>query len=147
LGDRIGAMGDSAIYIDLRTIGSNGSIYSDAQRSLPERATRLLTDVLEALEMELTRIALVGIDNGGNAEQITLRLDDFSGSLGTVEVRGNVAEERSGAHAGETSRNASITFQRDPKLAIGATDKRSASQSFRVKRAGEQVASIDFGTL
>jgi len=41
LGDSISANGDAAIYIDLRTIGSNGSIYSDTQRSLPERATRL----------------------------------------------------------------------------------------------------------
>jgi Cdc6-like AAA superfamily ATPase len=61
LGDTIAASGDAAIYIDLRTIGSNGSIYSDLQRSLPERATRLLTDVLEALEMELTRIAVATI--------------------------------------------------------------------------------------
>jgi len=52
LGDSISANGDAAIYIDLRTIGSNGSIYSDAQRSLPERATRLLTDVLEAIHFK-----------------------------------------------------------------------------------------------
>ena len=147
LGDSITASGDAAIYIDLRTIGSNGSIYSDVQRSLPERATRLLTDVLEALEMELTRIALFSIDDNGDAEQITLRLDDFGRSLRTVEVRGNVEEERSNAQNSEASRNASVALQKDPQLTIGATEKIMANQSFRVKRAGEQVASIDFGTL
>lgn len=147
LGDSISANGDAAIYIDLRTVGSNGSIYSDAQRSLPERATRLLADVLEALEMELTRIALYSIDDNGDAEQITLRLDDFGKSLRTVEVRGNVEEESSSAQSGETSSNASAALQKDPQLTIGATKKNSANQSFRVKRAGEQIVSIDFGTL
>ena len=147
LGDSISANGDAAIYIDLRTIGSNGSIYSDAQRSLPERATRLLTDVLEALEMELTRIALYSIDDNGDAEQITLRLDDSGKSLRTVEVRGNVEEESNNAQSGETSSNASAALQKDPQLTIGATKKNSANQLFRVKRAGEQIVSIDFGTL
>lgn len=147
LADNISAGGDAAIYIDLRTVGSNGSIYSDAQRSLPERATRLLVDVLEGLELELTQIALNSIDKGGNAEQITMRLDDFGRSLRNVEVRGSIEEERSSAQTTETARNASFELQKEPKLSIGASDKNTGSGSFRQKFSGAPVASIDFGTL
>lgn len=41
--------GDLALYIDLRSIGSNGSIYSDESLPATERATRLLRDFIEAL--------------------------------------------------------------------------------------------------
>src|SRR5277367_351389 len=48
LADQIRDAGGYPIYLDLRTIGSNGSIYGDQQKSRSERATRLILDVLEA---------------------------------------------------------------------------------------------------
>ena len=39
----------ASVYIDLRSVGSNGSIYSDTSRSLAERASTLVLDVLGAL--------------------------------------------------------------------------------------------------
>ena len=35
-----------SVYIDLRTIGSNGGIFSDSSISVVERATRLLIDTI-----------------------------------------------------------------------------------------------------
>jgi len=37
--------GEAAVYGDLRTIGSNTSIYTDKSRALPERITTLVVDV------------------------------------------------------------------------------------------------------
>ncbi len=42
-------LGDICIYIDLRTIGSNGSIYSDNTIPILERATRLALDTITFL--------------------------------------------------------------------------------------------------
>lgn len=48
LKQRVTDLGDSAVLIDLRMIGSAG-IYADPQRLVSERATRLLADVLRNL--------------------------------------------------------------------------------------------------
>lgn len=94
-----------------------------------------------------TKIAAARCDGFGNAEQITLRLDDFGNSLRTVEVRGSVEEETTNANALENSRDASATIQRSPTLKLDVANKVSVSQTSRTKRAGAPVASVDFGSL
>jgi hypothetical protein len=41
--------GDISLYVDMRTIGSNGSIYNDAGLPVGERASRLLIDTASAV--------------------------------------------------------------------------------------------------
>ena len=94
LAESIRARQEKPIYVDLRSVGSNGSIYSDGQRSLAERASRLIVDVLEAVEQELMQIAVEQIDSSPDPAQITLRLDDLSAAIRSVAVRGPVEEER-----------------------------------------------------
>lgn len=45
--------GSIPLYIDLRSIGSNGSVYGDATLSFQQRATTLLVDFLRALHDQL----------------------------------------------------------------------------------------------
>ena len=45
LGDHVQEQGDFAVYVDMRTVGSNSSIYADHTLPISERATRLLVDV------------------------------------------------------------------------------------------------------
>jgi Cdc6-like AAA superfamily ATPase len=87
LADRNREAGGFPIYIDLRTIGSNGSIYGDQQKPLSERATQLILDVLEAMESELMQIALQRIDDAPDRHQVTMRLDDLSRAIRDVAVR------------------------------------------------------------
>ena len=49
------------VFLDMRTIGSNGSIYADASRPLAERASTLLGDALSGLLNEFLSIALTVI--------------------------------------------------------------------------------------
>ena len=81
LGDQILSEDAYAIYIDLRSIGSNGSIYNDPQRPLPERACSLILDVLKSIYDALYGIAVTAIDRVPHPEQITTRLDDFGAEL------------------------------------------------------------------
>jgi hypothetical protein len=48
---------DVALFLDLRTIGSNGSIYTDQEIPFTERATRLLLDVGLTIHDELLSFA------------------------------------------------------------------------------------------
>ena len=68
--EQVDNKGDHPIYIDLRSIGSNGSIYSDSERSLVERASTLLIDVLGALYDELYRLVLARIDKSLSGKKL-----------------------------------------------------------------------------
>ncbi len=46
LADRAASEGDIVVYVDVRTVGSTGGLYADPQIPAPERATRLLIDLL-----------------------------------------------------------------------------------------------------
>src|SRR4051794_31249373 len=77
LAETVTRLGDHAVYIDLRSIGSNSSIYSDTSRSLADRVSTLIIDVLGAVYDELLTVAISIIDMITNPEQITNRIDDL----------------------------------------------------------------------
>ena len=115
LADRSRESGDYPIYIDLRTIGSNGSLYGDQERPLSERATQLILDVLEAIELELMQIAITRIDYAPDRNQVTLRLDDFSRAIREVVVRDPVSErEVSDASKKEKGREFGVDLRANP---------------------------------
>jgi hypothetical protein len=149
LAESIRAKGDKPIYVDLRSVGSNGSIYSDGQRSLAERASRLIVDVLEAIEQELMQIAVEQIDTSPDPAQITLRLDDLGAAIRSVEVRGSVEQEHTHGHSREVG--SSVSAKLLPTVSLGveasASNKESSTQLSKSKKSGDEHISIDFGTL
>jgi len=148
LAEQIESQGERSIYIDLRTVGSNGSIYNDYQRPVSERAARLVTDVLEALEQELMSIAVAQIDTAPDANQITLRLDDLSAAIRTVEVKGPVENEQITGNSSKNGRGAKISFSpAGASIDVNANTDRQLNSSNRFKQSGEQRPSIDFGSL
>jgi hypothetical protein len=148
LAEQIQSQGELSIYIDLRTVGSNGSIYGDYQRPLSERATRLVSDVLEALEQELMSIAVSQIDSALDPNQITLRLDDLSSAIRTVEVKGPIERENVITENKKKTSAAKTDFgPAGVTLGLGASGERAATRSDRLKESGEARLSIDFGNL
>jgi energy-coupling factor transporter ATP-binding protein EcfA2 len=53
LAGRVRAEGNIPVYVDLREIGSNGSIYEDPALPLEQRGTRLFLDLAAAIHEEL----------------------------------------------------------------------------------------------
>src|SRR5262249_6846228 len=96
LAQTVAKQGDYPVYIDLRSVGSNGSIYNDSSRPLAERASTLIVDVLNALYNELYSVALTAIETAqpDQIKQITIRLDDVSTAIQSVRITGSVEEER-----------------------------------------------------
>src|SRR5947209_2530600 len=58
LSDLVEQLGDLAIYVDLRTIGSTGGIYADDTMPPAERGTHLLVDTIEAIHEQLLAIII-----------------------------------------------------------------------------------------
>lgn len=79
-----------ATYIDIRTVGSNGSFYADASVPKVERGLALVNDILRALLDELYRFSMKRLDEGYRGDQITLRLDDLADAIGNVRISGSV---------------------------------------------------------
>ncbi|MCC3243802.1 hypothetical protein LG047_00430 [Methylocystis sp. WRRC1] len=153
LAETIAKNGDVPLYIDLRTVGSNGSIYSDPTRPLAERAARLITDVLEALEAELFNLAVEQVEKALNPEQITIRLDDLRTAVSSVQVRGTVEKQEATKNAlnGGAETNASLTISKNEgagfNFSAKATEQSSATQEGSLKQTGQMTISLDFGTL
>ena len=98
---------NNPIYVDLRTVGSNGSIYSDVSRSLIERASTLIVDVLIALHDEFISLALKQISTHPNPDEITRRLDAFRESITSIKVSGTTEIEKTAAQG--SSQNSTIS--------------------------------------
>lgn len=151
LAETVSKSGDHAVYIDLRSIGSNSSIYSDTARSLADRASTLIVDVLGAVYDELLTVALSVIDQAPNPEQITSRIDDLGSAISAVRISGSVEEEQET----KTSTSADIGF----KFGASAGSKASADAgasistksengaSYRAKRSGTEAIHLDFGNI
>jgi hypothetical protein len=142
----------TAIYLDLRSIGSDGSIYNDASRSLSERSVRLVLDVLRAIGFELYTLAVEQISSSSQPEQITLRLDDLESSFSEVKIVGETtAEERSSSKStASTSAEAGIEAEgRNFVSSLGinqSTDSENEKEHARTTIGREQF-SIHFGRV
>ena len=151
LAERVGDAGDRSVYIDLRSVGSNNSIYSDATRPLADRALTLIIDVLEAINSELLSLAIAVVDHAPHQEQITLRLDDLSSAISSVQISGSIEEEqeRKVGRSRETELNGEIVGKAQPSAAVGfsSLSKSQRDSSFRTKRSGLELVHLDFGNI
>lgn len=106
LGEALRQVGELAIYLDLRTIGSSGGLYADAGMEVAHRGTRLLVDTLEGVHDGLLGAVLDEATELGEATTSTLlaQLDQFAEAISTVEVVGEVEEEVAGGREHESGR-------------------------------------------
>jgi AAA+ ATPase superfamily predicted ATPase len=82
---------DIVVYVDLRSIGSNGGIYSNNNIPITERATRLLLDTLTEIHGEILSMA---IENKYDIDLsvIGTDLDKFADAITKVCVQGGSFE-------------------------------------------------------
>ncbi|NVN86513.1 MAG: hypothetical protein HXX15_10540 [Rhodopseudomonas sp.] len=149
LAENVTKLGDLAIYLDLRSIGSNGSIYSDSSKGLSERASVLVVDVLRAIHDELFQLAVAQIDGAINPEQITMRIDDLAASISTVQISGSVESEDKEARSNDARARASIKLNPKEGFAaeIGADSNRRISEDHSTKRSGKERIHLNFGSV
>jgi len=143
--------GEVAIQIDMRTIGSAGGIYGDPTVPLPQRATRLLVDVLASIHNALMDNAtssgsIVDLGKAGPA------LDELFESSRTVRVSGAVTVEE--ASLGERAASGEFALaagwaEKGPAISASAKGGEASKEVASTKRVstGQEIYRVNFGTV
>lgn len=140
-----------AIYIDLRNVGSNGSIYADPARELAERAGVLVRDVLQSLLDTFYAAAVAALDTAPDPTQITSRLDDFQNAISHVKVTGPVEWETTASDKKAAGReigiSGNIASQPSAKIDVSIKNTTEKSNTDRFRRSGNTQIHINFGEV
>lgn len=149
--DLVGKRGEISVYIDLRSIGSNTSVYNDFSRSLSERSTQLINDVLQAILSALYPVAVNALDTALHGGEIAVRLDDFQNAISSVKVKGPVESETmtSAESTEKQGGSISLSLSKAPSATLSANDESSAkaSSQSRSKISGDAMLHVDFGSV
>lgn len=142
--------GDVSIYIDLRTIGSSTGIYTDPGRTLPERSTVLLRDVLMAIHDGLLDFALKNAESANLAELGPI-LDELASAVSGTQVVGTIAVKAESAQLKRVDEKAEFraNLTTAPSLNVGTTDATvdETSRKQAVEYKVQQRASVVFGAI
>ncbi len=134
-------------YVDIRYIGSSGGLYADSSVPIPERATRLLLDVLGSIHEALLTYA---IDNGMDLSAIGPALDGLASSATEVEVIGEVQRESKMRESQEDNNASAAGFAINPQPSANfsstAESKSSSETEVRMSESGLARCRVHFGS-
>jgi hypothetical protein len=145
LSDLVEHLGDLAIYVDLRTIGSTGGIYADSTMTPAQRGTHLLIDTIEAIHEQLLTITIER-DITDNTALLTA-LDAIADAATTIEVIGQVEHETTHVEDHHSTTQAGATLSRAPQLSLSATRTHNTTAQNRHRRTGIERHRVLFGPL
>ena len=144
------ARGEAAVYIDLRTIGSNSSIYSDRNRPKFERITTLVIDVCGAIREGIIDL-VTGPNTPFDLSRVAPKLDVLADAISKVYVDTEFGEQASATTKTTTSnRNEALAeLGQEPEVGITAKRARSSEQASEKKSQsrGERKYTVHFGTI
>ncbi len=137
--------GDFVVYIDVeQDLGSTGSLYADSSIPLPERATRLLVDVIGMIHTRLLEDAFEE-DRDAQIELLDQMLDHFSEVVvtGTVETEKTATVEQ----AQSSSISAGVSVGKSPGANLTLSDKQDGriADVARTKVTGPAQYRVHFG--
>ena len=141
------AKGDFVVFIDIdRDLGSTGGLYSDPAIPIPERASRLLIDVLAIIHGRLLEEAFDPGDDG-----LISILESMLDHFGEVVVSDQAETERTIGTSRSYTKTASgqVSISASPSLQVGGSGVRSAgdSDTSRVKVSGPLRNRVHFGAV
>ncbi len=137
--------GDIPVYIDLRSVGSNGSIYADGRLSLPERATTLINDVFSAIHDSLVDIVLSALDHVSNPGKLSDAFSAFADQITSLRVVGETEEEVSGEAARTQKTNTGAQLGKEVSFSTVSNDETFDKSGARRRRSGHEAPHLVFG--
>lgn len=150
LGEDVRDKGDHSIYVDMRTIGSNGGLYSDTNIPITERGTRLLVDTLVAIHDGLIDLALERGDQDYEMGASYELLDQLGGAISEVRVTGPVEQELTTAaeRSDEQTAHFELGASSTPlSVGAGATSRAARREELRVLESGTVEHRVHFGSM
>lgn len=145
------AQGDLVGFLDFRDLGSNGSIYSDPDKDLPFRATKLMQDILISIHDEMLGIAYDNLESFPDKDGLSAALDSFADACVNTRVVGKASVKQT-CESKETSRNSgSISGSLKTVFSIGgeasALREKANNSGDIYEITGEEHVHLEFGAL
>ncbi len=139
---------DCCIYIDLRTIGSTGSIYSNTTLPLEQRATRLFVDILQELRNQVIGYIIKDEANKDRyLSELTPILDEFLSLINNKKIEGVVKKEISRGDEHNNAGNYSLTLSESPSFTASSTTGENVKQHIGVVEEGKYIDYLDFSSV
>ena len=144
--------GGAALYLDLRTIGSETGLYSDREIPFPGRATTLLVDVVGAIHEGILELVLTDDRFAVKLDELSVALDDLGNAATEVRVQGSVEREVSDTEGLQTDlkSEAKLGLKRSsPEISLSASSAQSHRSQLTQRRVerGQESYHIVFGAL
>jgi hypothetical protein len=144
--------GDLPISLDLRMIGSSGSLYEHQEVSIAERGTRLILDVLGEIHEQLVDHVLSASENDEGIEEALPLLDQLADEISHVSVVGSVERESTMGNKQESTTKDSLGLSVSPAApkfeASSSSDAtRSVHAQLRMLETGTIQHSVHFGAI
>lgn len=152
LGDSIKKSGGIVINVDLRTIGSNGGIFSDSSLPITERATRLLIDTLSFVIDGIIDEIINDQTEKFDLSVISPIADKLWEAVTEIKIGDKVEIEiddiSNKSKASEDTANLKLSLK-DPLLGFGnkAEQSKSSSNSRKIKRQGIEHHRVNFSSV
>lgn len=135
------------IEIDMRSLGSTGGIYADANININERATRLLSDTL----CEIHQALLDEINENINCDisKTIPYLDNFIELSTNIAIEGAIAIEEMVGNSSENKNSHNVTLSAVPSLKINSNASKIATESSSSKSTstGREKLKLHFGAI
>ena len=152
LGALVRERGDVVAFVDMRTIGSTGGIYSDGVLPIAERGTRLLCDTLAKIHDALTDYVLERSYQGFDSTAAFKLLDRLGSAITEVVVVGGKVEEETATSAQSTDSSggrvdASLGTASTLSASMSANTVAETRREERVRRLGVGAHRVHFGNV
>lgn len=140
--------GDCCIYIDLRTIGSTGSIYSDQRIPSEQRAIRLISDILQEMRNQI--ISFI-IKNDTNKDKYLIEvmpvLDELCSLIDNKIIDGSVKQELGNEKENKSGYSSSLTLAQGPSFSLSTTSEEKGKQHYNLIKEGNYVDYLNFDSI
>ena len=138
--------GNCAIYIDLRVLGSTGSIYNNTDLPIGQRATRLIIDILQEFHDNIYRyITRNDTREKEYLHKIAPILERLRSECKSIEIIGEITQKSSTENCGNTNISAGINLRNG--LNIDASRKNNIKESESLSQQGKAVNYMHFPTI
>ena len=133
--------GDCALFIDMRNLGSDGSIYSDHSLPVTDRATRLLLDTLAFIQDGILDYVLSKVDV--DLTRIGKNIDAFNEACAQVRVVGETTATYEDKHENTKSTSTSLTARLQGLTLGGNASASRASGESKIDYTSFQTTGIE----
>jgi len=152
LGSHLKKTNITTIQIDMRTIGSTGGIYSDSKISIPERATRLLSDTLCTIHDGILEYILEDKKDLYDLSSLAPNLDRLADQSTSIVIEGNIEQEydQSENSSNSKSKSLSVNLSSSDITLIGNLEESNNSEratSRRSLKKGTEKIHINFSSI